>query len=55
MQESKRESLPLEYEERGKDIAEHKTKIIDKGDPSYPDAVWSYLESQYGYLCDYEH
>ena len=53
---SQLETLPLEYREKievdGKELVEFKTDLVAPGDERYPSAVWSYLESKYGFLVD---
>lgn len=53
---SQLETLPLEYRENievdGKEMVDFKADLVAPDDARYPNAVWSYLESKYGFLVD---
>lgn len=55
---AQRKSLPMQWTEKkkvdGDLVTTRKSKEIPKSDEQYPDAVWSYLESEHGYLVDQE-
>lgn len=51
-----RDSIPMNVTERkevdGELLIEYNARLVAKGDENYPDAVWSVLQSEYGYLVD---
>jgi hypothetical protein len=53
---AQRKSLPMQWTEKkkvdGDLVTTRKSKEVPKSDEQYPDAVWSFLESEHGYLVD---
>jgi hypothetical protein len=51
-----RESIPMDVTERkevdGAIISEFNSRLVAKGDAEYSSAVWSLLQSRYGYVVD---